>query len=378
MLIKLFHIISLVMPICCIIMSCNTQEKDSVTIKDIKLSKLDGEKSITDLFEDFQLIPLENKRECMLSNVQKLTVTDDKYYIYNEGGDPAVLCFRFDGEFSHRIGSLGRSKSEYPYINDMALNEKEHVISLLLDNEVKVYDALSGEYLYSKEIDSSTRIQKIEWLPLQGYIGCSNHIGADYQIYMFDSLYNVIEKILPSTQEVTSVLSYETNPIQVDGKRCCFFDFHTSTFHFIDSEHPHSVLSHVLLSANILTMAGAASDSYYQSTYDCVISECFAEKKVIGLMNYDKRICYFIYDIEKETFRIYQCLDWPVGILDYHNGYYYAVITPDDLIDIIKEDSYMPTNTQDVIREALAACHDYQLLDKNNYLILKMKLKKGL
>lgn len=132
--------------------SCSSAVTESVSQK-VTFSPIDIEDSVVeynDLVDLCEIIPLENVKKGMLSDVQKVYVTDSSFYIYDDGGIPAVIKFDSRGKYVCNIGAVGHGKNEYDYIDDFVVSEQNGTVVILTEGEiVKVYD-MSGKYLYSK------------------------------------------------------------------------------------------------------------------------------------------------------------------------------------------------------------------------------------
>lgn len=354
-----------------LVSSCSSEwvpDKISVNIPDVE-----RDLSFADMCENLAIIPLENNRDCMLSNVRKMCISNEGYYIYNEGASSEVLKFNLDGSFNRRIGKLGRSQSEYAFVNDFALDTTSNKVAILMQNLVKLYTT-KGEYLETVKLESNDRIQKIETTP-RGFIGCSSHVGSPFNLYVFNKDFKLQNKLLESDGMITSVLSYEPNPVQVYNDKICYFDFHESIFYVFSLNDVSSVSQYQLNSDNILTKEKVVDANYYESSYDCVVSSRYTGSKIVGIMNYDKSICYFVFDLINNKFHVFSCLDWPVTISSYYNGYYYASVSSEVVADIINNESRYPTQLVKKVRNALNQLeHNPSALD--NYMIIRFKIKE--
>ena len=159
------------------------------------------------------------------------------------------------------------------------------------------------------------------------------------------------------------------------GDKICYFDFHESIFYVFSLNDVSSVSQYQLNSDNILTKEKVVDANYYESSYDCVVSSRYTGSKIVGIMNYDKSICYFVFDLINNKFHVFSCLDWPVTISSYYNGYYYASVSSEVVADIINNESRYPTQLVKKVRNALNQLeHNPSALD--NYMIIRFKIKE--
>lgn len=82
--------------------SCHNGPDKSDKVKSVELEVHFHEESVSmsEEFTDFRIIPLENRKECLLSNVCKMIVTDQNMYFWDKGPSSQVLRFDLNGKFN--------------------------------------------------------------------------------------------------------------------------------------------------------------------------------------------------------------------------------------------------------------------------------------
>lgn len=90
-----------------------------------------------------EVIPLETKDECIISEIEKMWLTDDNIIIYHHYKQP-LLRFSRDGKFLNKIGVIGKGPGECVLIGDIRVDDaKEEVYINLGDGRqagFMVYD----------------------------------------------------------------------------------------------------------------------------------------------------------------------------------------------------------------------------------------------
>ena len=96
----------------------------------------------------YDIIPLEQTEDCILTGIRKIAIVDSSYVIFDNYNS---LIVRYDakGKFLNRIGNKGRASSEYLRIDAFAVDEEGHI--LIFDgslDRILVYEP-DGRYISS-------------------------------------------------------------------------------------------------------------------------------------------------------------------------------------------------------------------------------------
>lgn len=99
--------------------------------------------------DSFRIVPLETTSGSILSNIDRLLVSDSLIFIHN---NDRLLCFDYSGKFLYPIGVKGRGAGEYLRINTIFINPFLHTINIVdeVSDKVLTYQ-LDGTYLHTKK-----------------------------------------------------------------------------------------------------------------------------------------------------------------------------------------------------------------------------------
>lgn len=131
------RILGLLLLISCMLLCCKktvdtnkiiSREKDHITVNIDKaiFKNID----YSDLFDSYNLIPLETAEHCLISQIKRLEIFNDSIYVFDEKAG-SVLVFDIDGRFISRIGRKGRGRGEYIKLKCFTLNrDREEILCL--------------------------------------------------------------------------------------------------------------------------------------------------------------------------------------------------------------------------------------------------------
>ncbi len=331
--------------------------------------------SLSGIFEDFELIPLENNRSCMLSKVTKFYARDGKFFFLDKQGTPRVLCFDKGGRFLGNIGNVGNAKNEYIWINDIAVNEKGHVFVLDPKNRMLNYDS-KGKCLKVQQIESDNMFWRID-VHKDMFICVSSHRdnrsfnNGEHLIYIYDKNMNLIDEKVELNDSELSNYPLMDYPINVSNGKCMFFDFFQNKFYIMNLADFTLCDECVVKTPNTYTYENFEDNSFSKKYYDRILCAYYFENKIRGWMNYDRFIRYYEYDTTNNLSNVYDYVSIVPECMSYSGGYYYALITPEALKNY-KE------NSKGFDDELINITSNDKYLDlRNNYYVLKMRAKKN-
>ena len=351
--------------------------KDGTTNKVVEdvvfnLESYENEEIHSTEYTDLQFIPLDNARDCLLSNASRLKITDLGYYIFNDTGFPSVLLFNKDGSFNRKIGDVGKSKSEYQNIMDIAANGRGDTVAIMTLTDLKQYDA-NGKFIASYSFDEKQRWENLLYTP-DGFVCSRNYRGTDCLVAMYDKGFTSIQKIVLTDEAVvTGEPPYADNILQNDDKYLCYMDMFNSRFYvseWKDLSHPHC---YMLKSERMMTL-----NNVQEKGRDYIYSYILADHVIKGRMLYKNDSRGFEINLEKKTFRFCDEEGLFVSFKDYYNSYYYSIVTPAELLRKMDEGKTFLnhfTPSIDSLRKAFKPYKD-SLSEENNYYILRMKIKE--
>jgi hypothetical protein len=95
---------------------------------------------------------LENKSECLFSEINKLIIENDRIYILDMYGTKSLLVFDITGKFLHKIGGVGVGPGEYTHYINFDVHDNIVYVNDISKNKILIFDE-SGKYI--KSVNSS-------------------------------------------------------------------------------------------------------------------------------------------------------------------------------------------------------------------------------
>ncbi len=355
----------------CVLSSCVNKTKREYEVYNIRTKFVNVDSTCFSDNYDMEIIKLENSKNSLISQVHKLIVNSKGILVYDNSSVPQVFSFDQSGNFISKIGKYGHAKNEYDHILDVCSNDKGDSIVLLQFGRTKLFDD-KGNYLSSCSIDTKYHWEHIERSCNGGYIGASEYTYADDLISICDNSFNIIYDLVNSKDITVEHGSYVWNPIWSSHGKIVFCDFYFSSIYVTDVETSQTTC-YKINTGNTAPVEDVKNGIY---DYDNFLDVEYDGKYVFGHIIHKKRCNMFKFDIEKRSFIIYGCVeDWYPTIKAYHDGYFYAVLTPTFLLSLLKEEPrYMYKKTYAALRKALEPYAD-DLNEMDNLYILKMKKK---
>ena len=129
---------------------------------------------------------------------------------------------------------------------------------------------------------------------------------------------------------------------------------------------------------NIVTFDKVAAAEKQDKSLECNgVLNCFsANNKMFGCYIYNNAFDPFVFDYEKKTCDAYRLYDWLPTLEEYHDGYYYAILSAEDVIKMpIGLDMQDDQRTYHVFEDAFSKFKE-PLSPKSNYVLVRMKLKE--
>jgi hypothetical protein len=328
------------------------------------------------IFEDFQVVPFENNRKCMLGDVRRLFVRNDKIYVYDQNGIPGIYRFNMDGSFDKRVGEVGHGKNEYVYVEDVAVDKNGNVIVLSALDKIQIYNS-DCEYEKTIEMNSNMGLKNLVYV--NGiYVGAAEH--SDYNgydeslLYFFDERFNLIGQKVERIQKNFTIPSLVNTPLDSDGGQCCFFDFYRNQFFVINKETLQTLNVYNVKTNDTYDIDDVLNGRLEKSenVYDFLTDEFILNNKLLGWMIYEKKRCFFEYDITSGESHVYQYLGLSPTVLYYDQNYYYTIFDLQQLLSFIEE--CRESDSSNEFYQALMKCNSNICLTDNLYLV-KMKHK---
>jgi hypothetical protein len=114
--------------------SCNTDKVDNRLVKNTNCLniRVTGDTrqllQIDSIFSEFNIIQLETKNECLISQILKVILYADRIYIIDKIGK--LFVFNINGRFLFEIGKKGRGPGEYIILRDFDIDKDGNIYIL--------------------------------------------------------------------------------------------------------------------------------------------------------------------------------------------------------------------------------------------------------
>ena len=143
----LFHLLSI------FFFSCSAQQKELSLSGNYYTINLDGKKEpfvpLSSLFKSVRPIILETKKDCLIGRITEFQVFNERIFILDARIAKSLFVFDIDGNFTHKIGRLGKGPGEYLQLMDFTLDIENGFI-FLLDNGAFIHKyKFDGTYVNS-------------------------------------------------------------------------------------------------------------------------------------------------------------------------------------------------------------------------------------
>ena len=352
--------------LCLIITSCGSINPNAIS--SISFDTHTDILVFSDVFNVVEAIPLEAKRECLISRADKARVFDSKYFILDRHQGHSVFVFNGDGTYSHHVGNWGHGHGEVTFINDFTIDKANRRIILLTHpSTIFVYD-LNGKFLMSKKLTDAT-LWNIEYYK-DGYLCSTNHRNWENSAekslyYFFDKDFNLQHTMGDQLPETVSIPPMISNPIQVINNKLCYIDNFKSACVFFDSIDTKNNSTQITLEL------GNDMDDYdifYHSDMLKnliklnLLDEAYWEGKfIIGSLIKEKALYAFELDLDSKKGEM-----WPISFVyprlyDRNEDIYYTLISAPDFIssDYFKNHPLAQT-----------------LTERDNFVLLRLKRTK--
>lgn len=135
----------------CGLASCRNTDENAgspVTGYDTEVSA----ECLSSLISDFECLQLECKPECLLTNINKIEMTDSLLIISDM---EHLFAFTKDGKFSHVFGAKGNAENEYIVIGTFMIDPEGKVVLVDPYSGKFIYFRQNGEFISSTKVDQS-------------------------------------------------------------------------------------------------------------------------------------------------------------------------------------------------------------------------------
>lgn len=152
-----------------ILVSCNIDKSNSYMNCEafsIDIDSLNQGLKQDPLIDSVLYIPLETHPNGLITSIEKILYSDNKFFILDQINRDGILVFSDEGAFITKIGSIGRGPSEYINLSNFDVYDNKVYIYDNLSEQIKVYNFIGGfiekfkipDIQYDFSIIDSTRI----------------------------------------------------------------------------------------------------------------------------------------------------------------------------------------------------------------------------
>ena len=189
----------------------------AIKIEEASLAKVEAWE-FGDLYEAVRIVPLETTPQALFAKLEQTIVTDSLIFVRAEFSadaiDAAVWQYDSNGKFLRQIGAVGQGPGEYHTVRHMALRNDTLFLFDNWNQNVHLYDAISGKHIHSSPTDGFQPLTGLNTaLPIPGsanfLISSDVHFGdSTYALAECNPMTDYFNKILPQKHKVDGWISY--------------------------------------------------------------------------------------------------------------------------------------------------------------------------
>ena len=191
------HLSHSILGISCLLMvGCVASEFKNDNIQIIDKQKLTDIKSwqFDDLYDNVSIVVLETSEQSLFADILQTVSTDSDIFVRaaysSDSNDAAVWQFDSNGKFVRQLGSVGEGPGEYNSISNIVLRNDTLFAFDGYNANVHIYNARSGEFLYSSPVDEFEPLQSAN--TILTIPGSSNFLFSS-DVFFGDQTYGIAE-----------------------------------------------------------------------------------------------------------------------------------------------------------------------------------------
>ncbi len=167
---------------------------------------ISSHETLSSMIEESKIIDLEATKESLISNIYKIELFDNKFYVLDKASFAAggkLLVFDEEGKYIRKIGNIGRARNEYVSLGGFAINQKPKEIILLDDTSQKliIFD-ISGKF--KRYIDLLFTARQVEILDDGSFLFATG--GRDCERLIITDSNGVIKESLFGSNDKNSMI----------------------------------------------------------------------------------------------------------------------------------------------------------------------------
>lgn len=204
---KIYYLFILLAFFCC-------TDEAKIPANNIKVSLIENNMvEASNVFADFQMIPLESSKKSLIAKIAKLVVDENRYFILDTK-QHKLFVFSINGEFLNVIDNKGKGPNEYISLDDFVIYKSKLFLLSRLSKKIFQYDSSSLDLEKTIKVKHQyTKINKGQKDTLILY--------CDFNAFGDDELFNVhyfslkkksiTAKFSPFLKKQNGELSYGVN-----------------------------------------------------------------------------------------------------------------------------------------------------------------------
>ena len=329
--------------------------------------------SISNDFTDFEIIPLENKKEGIITEVRKMVVTDDDMYFWDAGPKPQVLRFSLSGIYKNNIGRRGHANGEYNLIMNIAGTQNGDTIAVLTYPNAHLYSK-SGKFLNSIEIKNDQGTEDILLTDNGIYLGYFHRQTKSLMTFYNKNLNHPIFIVETQCNPFGEPLGVANGHlIQQDDNFIYCLDPFNSCFYVVGKDNPEDITKYSFNMDNMLNEEGVRCGE--TDRYKTIYSYQAYKGIIRGVLLHEKGNYDFKFSLNDKKVELVNHEDLDFLFDCCHAGYYYKVISPIDLLEIMDSQKKYMDPIRHLLGETLNALEG-KISPTDNYYIIKMRIKE--
>lgn len=360
--------------------SCRKGADNATGLQEITLEPhfVEDALPLCDEFTTVEIIPFENKTECMLTEVKKLMVTDAGIYVFDASPSPRILSFRHDGRFKNEIGSRGHAKGEYQMVLNMGATANGDTVAVVGYPEILLY-AANGRYLASLPVKDNNGVEDVLFADGRLYLGYFHRQEkCMMSLYESRSMEHVADMIETPVDPIGASLGVDNGHLlQEDGGKVYCPDVLNSCFYVCDKSSTGDVakysigLEEMLREKDVRDNADTEEKAYRIASYQA------CDGVVRGVIEHGKGYYDFRFALSDKTVDIMRHNDWDYSFDCCHSGSFYTVVSASTLLDYMDKDKKYMEPVRKLLGNTLGEMEG-KVSPTDNYYLIKMRLKHNL
>lgn len=353
------------------VVSCFNEETSNISKQlTINLDNVKKENaSLSDFFSCIEFIPLENNPKCMLSRVEKMEVTDKGFILLDRSNMPAIQTFAFNGEYTGKIGDIGKAKGEFQdNVFDMCSSVNGDTIAIATQQGIMLFD--DRKYKLTKVIEKGF-VKRIE-STFDGFVYCSDYSDDHHSLHILDKNLSVQTDLFNTNGIIIGNFGATHNTIQTYKSDICYYDQYQSCFYCIKQKQLNDIVQIKFESKSVLNYDSYNDEKLYIKPFDSVMDYYIINGNIYGNMCLSHALYPFKLDVSNASINIYDVEGWLP-----RNGVLYG----DDLYCIISQEDFLDLSSSEIEEVAIKSIknnyHKVKELinERSNFIIVKLKFK---